>query len=92
MLWLMRWIEEESRMNKQGLTPQQHQVYLFIRSYYTEYGYFPTQREISVGKLDGEQVIPHRRSPASIHRIVNVLVEKGWLHKTPGNARALEFV
>ena len=27
-------------------------------------------REISLGKLDGEQVIPQRKSPASIHRIV----------------------
>lgn len=92
MLWLMRWIVEEMSMSRVGLTPPQHQVYHYIRSYYTEYGYFPTQREIAEGKLDGEQVIPLRKSPASIHRIVNTLVEKGWLHKTPGNARALEFV
>ena len=77
-------------MNRVGLTPQQSAVYKFLKLYYNEMGYYPTQRESAVGKISGEQIIPMRRSPSTIHRIMGILQKKGWIEKVPGNARALK--
>ena len=77
-------------MERVGLTPQQSEVYKFLKLYYNEMGYYPNQREIAVGKISGEQIIPMRKSPSTIHRIMGILQQKGWISKIPGNARALK--
>ena len=78
--------------DKMGLTIPQSEVYRFLRVYYTEYGYFPKQKEIAEGVVQGEQLIPSRNSTASIHRILTQLVTKGWIARTPGGTRALKFL
>ena len=62
------------------LTQRQEQVLLYIRSYQEKLGITPTIREIcSHFGLKG---------PAGIHRILHVLVEKGYLIASAGKKRS----
>ncbi|MFH1008568.1 MAG: transcriptional repressor LexA [Candidatus Latescibacterota bacterium] len=62
------------------LTPRQGSVLEFIRQYHGAYGIPPSVREIC-GHLG-------LSGPAGIHRILHVLVDKGYLISTPGKKRA----
>lgn len=66
------------------LTPRQKQVYNFIRKYLDNHGYPPTIREIQKGfKL---------KSTKGVKDHIDKLVEKGYLNRRDGSARALELV
>lgn len=79
-------------MQKMGLTPKQQQVYDFLRVYHKVNGYYPSVREIGVGKIDGQQVLPERTSPTSVHRYLSVLKERGWIDMMPGKARSITLL
>jgi repressor LexA len=62
------------------LTPRQLSVYEFILHHHQKYGMAPTVREIcdSLGL----------KGPAGVHRILHVLIEKGFIETTPGKKRS----
>lgn len=62
------------------LTPRQKTVFDFIATYQREYGIAPTVREICnhLGL----------RSPGGVHRILNVLKEKGYVQADAGKKRS----
>jgi repressor LexA len=62
------------------LTPRQLSVYEFILHYQQARGMAPTVREICENM--------GLKGPAGVHRILNVLIEKGFLESTPGKKRA----
>jgi repressor LexA len=62
------------------LTQRQEQVLLYIRSYQEKLGITPTIREIC-GHFG-------LKGPAGIHRILHVLVEKGYLIASAGKKRS----
>ncbi len=53
---------------KAGLTPKQQQVFNFLRLFHKVNGYYPSVREIGLGVVDGQQVLPERSSPTSVQR------------------------
>ncbi len=65
------------------LTPRQREVLDFILKYKKEKGYSPSIREI--GKGVGLS------SPATVHRHVQVLKEKGFLKVEPSKSRSIEI-
>jgi len=77
---------------KAGLTPKQQQVYNFLRLFHKVNGYYPTTREIALGIVDGQQILPKRSSFSSVHRFLDVLQERGWIEKMPGRARSLTIL
>lgn len=62
------------------LTERQASVLNFIRTHQQEYGISPTVREICA-HLD-------LKGPAGIHRILHVLIEKGYLRSSAGKKRS----
>ena len=77
---------------KAGLTPKQQQVFNFLRLFHKVNGYYPSVREIGRGGVDGQQVLPERTSPTSVHRYLDVLQQRGWIEKMPGRARSLTIL
>jgi SOS-response transcriptional repressor LexA len=70
---------------RQPLTPNQHQCLMFIKDYmYEHHGRAPSMYEI--GEFMG------CRSPGTGRSYVLTLQNKGYLHKLPGLARALEII
>lgn len=67
-----------------GLTPRQRDALDFITKYAVEHGYSPAFSEIrdAIGLA----------SKSGVNRIVNALVERGHLVRTPFRARALGIV
>lgn len=62
------------------LTPRQLSIYEFILHHHQKYNMAPTVREICENfGLKG---------PAGVHRILNVLIEKGFIESTPGKKRS----
>ena len=66
------------------LTPRQKSVLDFVRGYHKRAGIAPTVREIC------EHL--GLRGPAGVHRILGVLIEKGYLESTPGKKRSWRLV
>jgi repressor LexA len=66
------------------LTRRQREVYDSIRDFVARRGYAPSLEEI--GAALG------LASVATVHRHVELLVEKGWLRKSPNSSRSLEPV
>ncbi len=66
------------------LTPRQKSVLDFVRKYHKQAGIAPTVREIC----------EHMglKGPAGVHRILGVLIEKGYLQSTPGKKRSWRLV
>ena len=62
------------------LTPRQLSVYEFILHHHQQYGMAPTVREI----CDAMGL----RGPAGVHRILNILIDKGFIETIPGKKRA----
>ena len=62
------------------LTPRQKSVLSFIRDYCRRFGMPPSVREICSGL--------GLKGPAGVHRILNVLIEKGCLTTTAGKKRS----
>lgn len=62
------------------LTPRQLSVYEFILHHHQQHGMAPTVREICEAM--------GLKGPAGIHRILNVLIEKGFIESIPGKKRA----
>jgi repressor LexA len=62
------------------LTPRQLSVYEYILHHHQKHGMAPTVREICeyLGL----------KGPAGVHRILNVLIEKGFIETVPGKKRA----
>lgn len=64
-----------------GLTPHQRQLFDFVHA------------EITSGNVSPsfEQIREHLglKSKSGVHRLVEALVERGWLIKLPGRARSL---
>lgn len=66
------------------LTKKQRDLLQFINDYTRETGLSPSFEEMKAG-LD-------LRSKSGIHRLINALVERGFLARLPNKARALEVV
>lgn len=65
------------------LTRKQHDLLMFINNYINNTGLSPSFEEMKVG-LD-------LKSKSGIHRLINALVERGFLERLPNKARALEI-
>ncbi|MBI3440523.1 MAG: transcriptional repressor LexA [Proteobacteria bacterium] len=65
------------------LTRKQHDLLLFIHEYINNTGLSPSFEEMKIG-LD-------LKSKSGIHRLINALVERGFLERLPNKARALEI-
>lgn len=66
------------------LTPRQHELMGFLRSYHRENGYMPTGREIMLRM--------GLRSTGSPIRLLRSLERKGHIKRYPMRARAIEFI
>ncbi|MFA5628236.1 MAG: transcriptional repressor LexA [Thiohalomonadaceae bacterium] len=66
------------------MTPQQKNTFCFIRDYLQDHGHAPTLMEI------GEAV--GVRSKGAVHRLVQALVDKGYLQRQSGSWRGLSLV
>jgi SOS-response transcriptional repressor LexA len=64
---------------KKPLSRSQREVYDFVKTFEEKCQRLPTVREIGAGKVLGEQITKARTSPASVHRLVVTLEEKGWM-------------
>lgn len=64
------------------LTKKQRDLLMFINDYIQKTGLSPSFEEMKVG-LD-------LKSKSGIHRLINALVERGFLERLPNKARALE--
>jgi len=67
-------------MDASDLTPRQQSVMDFIRLHQRDEGMAPTVREICT--------CLGLKGPAGVHRILNVLIDKGYLLTTPGKKRS----
>lgn len=67
-------------MDETNLTPRQHSVLDFIRSHQREEGMAPTVREICAHL--------GLKGPAGVHRILNILIERGYLLSNTGKKRS----
>ena len=65
------------------LSPVQLKIFRAIKRFMEEHGYPPT-----VGELSESQ----SRTKASIHAVLNSLIEKGFVRRTVGKARSLEII
>jgi repressor LexA len=65
------------------LTPVQLKIYRAIKRFMEEHGYPPT-----VGELSESQ----SRTKASIHAVLNSLIQKGFIRRSVGKARSLELL
>lgn len=65
------------------LTRKQRDLLIFINDYINNTGLSPSFEEMKVG-LD-------LKSKSGIHRLINALVERGFLERLPNKARALEI-
>lgn len=65
------------------LTPVQLKIYRAIKRFMEEHGYPPT-----VGELSESQ----SRTKASIHAVLNSLIQKGFIRRSVGKARSLEIL
>lgn len=65
------------------LTPVQLKIYRAIKRFMEEHGYPPT-----VGELSESQ----SRTKASIHAVLNSLMQKGFIRRSVGKARSLEIL
>jgi repressor LexA len=66
------------------LTQKQRDLLMFIHEYTTRTGLSPSFEEMKEG-LD-------LKSKSGIHRLINALVERGFLQRLPNKARALDVV
>lgn len=66
---------------KASLTERQNDLYLFIRNYMMRVGKSPSIEEMRVGINSG--------SKSGTHRLLDGLVERGWIVRIRGRARAL---
>jgi repressor LexA len=64
------------------LTKKQRDLLIFINDYIQKTGLSPSFEEMKIG-LD-------LKSKSGIHRLINALVERGFLERMPNKARALE--
>lgn len=64
------------------LTQKQRDLLMFINGYIQETGLSPSFEEMKSGL--------HLKSKSGIHRLINALVERGFLERLPNKARALE--
>ena len=78
--------------NKLGLTPNQKDVYDFLRVYHKQNGVFPTLREIMKGEIEGRKVISERRSTRSAFNLLRGLEERGWIKTAAGKSRGIELL
>lgn len=67
-------------MNGTELTPRQHSVLEFIGQHQREEGMAPTVREICTHL--------GLKGPAGVHRILNILIERGYLLSNAGKKRS----
>jgi repressor LexA len=65
----------------QGLTRRQHEIFLFLRSYFEEHGYAPSYREI----------MEHFNlaSLGSVYAYIKILIEKNVVSMKKGSSRGL---
>ena len=66
-----------------SLTNRQREALAIIRDFITNHGYPPTLQELA--GLMG------MKAKSAAHRMVGILVEKGYLEKTPVKARAIRL-
>ena len=66
------------------LTKKQHQLLLFINGYMREHGYSPSFDEMRSG-ID-------LKSKSGVNRLINALVERGFICRLEYRARALRVV
>ncbi len=66
------------------LTRRQREIYEFIRDFVKSRGYSPSLEEIGAGF--------GLTSVATVHRHVELLVEKGFVRKAPNSSRSLEAI
>lgn len=69
-------------MSPDPLTPKQQAVLQFVRSFFAGHGYAPTIAEICTGL--------HLSSPATVHKHLRILTEKGHIDALPRRSRGLQ--
>ena len=79
-------------MNNFGLTSRQHDVFAFIKRFNNVYGIFPSVREISLGQIEGQQVIEKSSSTGNIHRLLTKLEERKVIERQTGRARSIRIL
>ncbi len=66
------------------LTKKQHELLMYINGHLREHGITPS--------FDEMKDAPHLKSKSGIHRLITGLEERGFLHRLPHRARALEIL
>jgi len=75
------WIMKNKKIDKQGLTPRQMEVYNLIKDYISANGFAPSYEEIK--QLMGS------RSKAHVHAFVHQLINRGWIGRGNGRNRSI---
>jgi SOS-response transcriptional repressor LexA len=77
---------------KEGLTRQQTEVLSFIKAFVRAKGYTPSYREIALGQIDDQQILPSR-AHSNTHGLVVRLEERGYLQRgRKGRERTISLV
>lgn len=66
------------------MTPKMREALQTIHAFHDKFGYMPTVRELAA--------VLKMKSVSQAHRIINALIERGYLRRLPNRARALEIV
>lgn len=61
------------------LTDRQREVFTFILKHWQLKQRCPSLREIAKGELDGKRFTKSERHPSGVHKVVERIVERGWL-------------
>ena len=75
------WIMKKKKIDKQGLTPRQMEVYNLIKDYINANNFAPSYEEIK--QLMGS------RSKAHVHAFVHQLIRIGWIGRGNGRNRSI---
>jgi len=66
------------------LTPRQNECWLFLAKYTADHGYAPSFDEMAAAL--------NLSSKSNIHRLLNALEERGFIHRLRHRSRAIEVV
>jgi len=75
------WIMKKKKIDKQGLTPRQMEVYNIIKDYIEANNFAPSYEEIK--QLMGSH------SKSHVHAFVHQLIRRGWIGRGNGRNRSI---
>ncbi len=61
------------------LTDRQREVFTFILKHWQLKQRCPSLREIAKGELDGKRFMKPRSQSCGVHKVIERIVERGWL-------------